>query len=200
MERSNEVVLTADEVDSGALWYFWRMQYGNLRQEPWWDRHGCDAFGWWEGENPFKDFNASDHFDWDVTYLKSLDYKGEEKGYSEPQGDRAYFVVTDIEEALGALRKIATSFSISYEDGVVKLRAWNEEKPEFKACLMVLHQWDGWCKFYYGKDAYGDFGWKLMEYSYGEATPDPVWKDGKLVFGDEFSKTPEEFVRDMATL
>lgn len=40
----------------------------------------------------------------------------------------------------------------------------------------------------------------LLEYTYGIKTPDPEFKDGKLVFGGQFEKTPEEFVYDLATL
>jgi hypothetical protein len=63
---------------------------------------------------------------------------------------------------------------------------------------MIKYAWKDWCDNYYAN--YTDFGWKLLEWTYGINTPDPVWKDGKLVFGDEFSKTPEEFIYDLATL
>lgn len=196
----NTAFLKADEIESGALWYFWRMPT-YYDHDLWWGWTSWEAFGWWEGENPFKDWWAisDDYFTrGDITYLKSLDYKGEEKNYSEPQGERAYFIVSDLKKALDALEKFATSFSLCYEDGVVKLRAWNEEKPDFRACLMVKYDWGDWCDSYYKN--YSDFGWKLLEWTYGINTPDPVWKDGKLFFGDEFSKTPEEFIYDLATL
>lgn len=136
--------LTVKDLHSAPLWYFFRMQMGNrYNRDLWWGWHGHDAFGWWEGENPFKGFVASDDFQGDITYLKSLDYKvkkDKEKGYSEPQGERAFFVVADIEEALNALEDIADSFALSYEDGAVKLYAWNEEKPDFRACLMMAYR------------------------------------------------------------
>ena len=53
-----------------------------------------------------------------------------------------------------------------------------------------------WCNWYrYSKEME-----RVLEYSYGIKTPDPAFEDGKLVFGNEFSKTPEEFVYDLATL
>lgn len=193
----NTAFLKANEVEDGALWYFWRMLTWS-NDNVWWGWHSCEAFGWWEGENPFKDFETSDDFGWDITYLKSLDPKGEEKGYSEPQGRKAYFVVTNLVKALDALEKVATTFALKYEDEVVKLIARNEAKPDFEACLMVKYDWEDWCNLYYKR--YTDFGWKLLEYTYGIDTPDPEFKDGKLVFGDEFSRTPEEFIYDLATL
>ena len=197
MRHSNDVVLTAGDLNSSPLWYFFRMpSWGN--QDLWWGWTGWEAFGWWEGENPFEGWEGSEDKDFcfgNITYLKSLDYKKEKKTYSEPQSKRAFFIVKDLEEALDALEDMATSFSLGYEDGVIKLLAWNKDKPEFKACLMVKHNWEDWCDSYYKN--YTDFGWKLLEYTYSIATPDPVFKDGKLVFGDEFEKTPEEFVEDL---
>ena len=192
--------LTAKDLQSAPLSYFLRMQGGNrYNRDMWWGHAGHDAFGWREGKNPFKSFVATDDFSGDITYLKSLDYKvseEEKKGYREPQGDRAYFVVTDIDDALNALEDIADSFALEYEDGCVKLWAWNIEKTNFKACLMISYRWKEWCDWYrYSKEME-----RVLEYSYGIKTPDPVFKDGKLVFGDEFSKTPEEFVYDLATL
>ena len=196
MEHSIDVVLTAHDLNAygSPLGYLFSML--TWSNEPFWcGSYGCDAFGWREGENPFKGFEASEDFNWDITYLKSLDPKGETKGYSEPQGKRAYFVVSDMQKALDALTGIAASFSVGYEDGVVKLYAWNKEKPDFKACLMAKYDWEDWCSLYY--ERYTDSGWKLLEYTYDIDTPNPVFKDGKLVFGDEFSKTPEEFVEDI---
>jgi hypothetical protein len=192
--------LTAEDLHSDPLWHFLRMQGGNrYNRDLWWAYAGCDAFGWWEGENPFKGFIASDDFDEDITYLKSLDYKvakEEKKGYSKPQDDMACFVVTDIEDALSALENIADSFALEYEDGCVKLWARNKENPDFRACLMMAYRWKEWCDWYrYSKEME-----RVLEYSYGIKTPDPIFKDGKLVFGDEFEKTPEEFVYDLATL
>lgn len=192
--------LTAKDLHSAPLSYFLRMQGGNRNnRDMWWGYAGHDAFGWWEGKNPFKSFAATDDFSGDITYLQSLDYKvseEEEKGYKKPQGDRAYFVVTDIDDALNALEDIADSFALEYEDGCVKLWARNKEKPDFKACLMMAYRWKEWCDWYrYSKEME-----RVLEYSYGIKTPDPVFEGGKLVFGDEFSKTPEEFVYDLATL
>lgn len=193
-------VLTPEDLDSGALWYFWRMlTYYN--DELWWGYAGWEAFGWWEGENPFKGWwngEGKYWYDADIAYVKSLDYKGKEKTYSEPQGERAFFIVSSLEKAFDALKKIANKFALSYEDGVVKILAWNDKNPDVRACLMVKYDWKHWCDNYYAD--YTDFGWKLLEWTYGINTPDPVYKDGKLVFGDEFSKTPEEFVYDIATL
>ena len=191
-------ILKPEEVEDGALWYFWRMLTWYSR-ELWWGYTGWEAFGWWEGENPFKDWWATDDFDHgDIMYLKSLDGKGEEKTYSEPQGERAFFIVKDLEKALDALEKTYTTFALAYEDGAVKLMAANEGDPDDGACLMIKYDWKDWCDNYY-KD-YSDFGEKLLEYTYGINTPDPEFKDGKLVFGDQFEKTPEEFVYDLATL
>ena len=196
----NTAFLKADEIESGALWYFWRM-LTYYDRNLWWGYTDWEAFGWWEGENPFKDWWAGEGecwYDADIAYVKSLDYKGEQKTYSEPQGERAFFIVKDLTKALDALEKVATTFALKYEDGVVKLIARNEEKPDFEVCLMVKYDWKEWCRNYY--EDYSDFGWKLLEWSYGINTPDPEWEDGKLVFGDEFSKTPEEFIYDLATL
>ena len=97
---------------------------------------------------------------------------------------------------MNALEDSADSFALEYEGGCVKLWAWNKEKPDFRACLMMAYRWKEWCDWYrYSKEME-----RVLEYSYGIKTPDPVFKDGKLVFGDEFSKTPEEFVYDLATL
>lgn len=196
MMQCDDIVLTAKELNAygSPLGYLFSMLTWN-NDDLWWGWTGCDAFGWWEGENPFKDFETSYDFHWDITYLKSMDQKGEAKGYSEPQGKRAYFVVSSMQKALEALEGIATSFSVRYEDGVVKLYAWNKEKPDFKACLMAKYDWEDWCNLYYKR--YTDCGWKLLEYTYDINTPDPEFKDGKLFFGDEFSKTPEEFIYDL---
>lgn len=192
--------LTAEDLDSGALWYFWRMPT-NYDDDLWWGHTGWEAFGWWEGENPFKDWYAGEGENWyyaDIAYVKTLDYKGEEKTYSEPQGKRAFFIVKDLEKAFDAFKKMANKFALSYKDGAVKLLAWNEKDPDVRVCLMVKYDWKDWCDSYYKN--YTDFGWKLLEWTYGINTPDPVYKDGKLVFGDKFEKTPEEFVYDIATL
>ena len=191
-------MLKPEDVEDGALWYFWRMHTGYSR-ELWWGYTGWEAFGWWEGENPFKDWWATDDFlHGDIAYVKSLDCKGEEKTYSEPQGERAFFIVKDLEKALDALEKTYATFALGYEDGVVKLMAANEGDPDNGACLMIKYDWKHWCDSYFKE--YSDFGEKLLEYSYGIKTPDPEFKDGKLVFGNEFEKTPEEFVYDLATL
>lgn len=197
---TKRAILKPGEVEDGALWYFWRMPTW-YDDELWWGWTGWEAFGWWEGENPFKDWWNGEGKYWhdaDIAYVKKLNGKGERDICSQPQGKRAFFIVKDLTQALDALEKVATTFVLSYEDGVVKLLAWNKEKPDFKACLMVKYDWKRWCRSYY--EHYTDFGWKLLEWSYGINTPDPVWKDGKLVFGDEFSKTPEEFIYDLATL
>jgi hypothetical protein len=200
LPETKTAFLKADEIDSDPLWYIWRMTAGVDYHEFWWGWYGWDAFGWWEGENPFKDLEAWNNFNWDITYLKSLDPKGEEKSYAEPQGERAYFVVKDMDKAIDALEKYATSFALNCKGDTLQLLAWNKENPDFKACLMMKYDWEYWCNFYFGHDAYGDFGWDLLECSYGIDSPDPLFKDGKLVFGGEFSKTPEEFIYDMATL
>ena len=81
--------LTAKDLHSAPLSYFLRMQGGNrYNRDMWWGHAGHDAFGWWEGENPFKGFAASDDFRGDITYLKNLDFKvseEEKKGYRKPQ-------------------------------------------------------------------------------------------------------------------
>ena len=205
MANSDGVALTASDLYTSPLWYFFRMKCGNwYNNDLWWGYTGWEAFGWWEGENPFKGMEAGKDFDHgDITYVKSLenlDSKEEAETYGEPQGKRAYFIVQDVEDALDRLADFATSFSLVYEDGVVKLFAWNKEKPDFKACLMIKYNWKKWCaENFYGPDCISlDFGMKMMEYAYGLETSDPVYKDGKLVFGDDFTKTPEEFVRDLA--
>lgn len=191
-------ILKPADVEDGALWYFWRMLACRSRGF-WWGYTGWEAFGWWEGENPFKGWWATDDFDHgDIAYVKSLDCKGEEKTYSEPQGERAFFIVKDLQKALDSLKKAYTTFALGYEDGAVKLMAANEGDPDDAACLMIKYDWEHWCDSYYKE--YSDFGEKLLEYTYGIKTPDPEFKDGKLVFGDKFEKTPEEFVYDLATL
>lgn len=196
----NMAFLKPNEVEDGPLRYFWRLLTW-YHYDLWWGWTAWEAFGWWEGENPFKDWWADSDKDFgcgDITYVKSLDYKGEEKTYSEPQGERAYFIVKDLEKALDALRKVATAFALKYEDGVVKLIARNEEKPDFEACLMIKYEWEDWCDCYYKE--YDDLAQKLLEWTYGIGTPDPIFKGGKLRFGDKFEKTPEEFIYDLATL
>lgn len=171
-----------------------------FNQDFWWGRYGWNAFGWWEGENPFKDWWNGVGKYWseaNIAYVKNLNGKGKEKTYSEPKSGRALFIAHDFEQTLRALEKIATSFSVEYEDGCVKLYAWNDEKPEFKACLMEKINWEEWCNSYYKNDT--DIGQALLDQTYGINTPTPVFKDGKLAFGDKFKKSPEEFVHDMAT-
>lgn len=197
MKHSN--VLKAKDLNSSPLYHFFRMPiYYN--HDLWWGYAGWTTFGWWEGENPFKGWWNGEGKYWsdaDIAYVKSLDGKGKEETYSEPESGRALFIAQDFEQALNALEELATSFSLEYEDGTVKLYAWNDEKPDFKACLMMKYDWKDWCDIYY-KD-YSDFGQRLLEHTYGINAPDPIFKEGKLVFGDRFEKTPEEFVHDMAT-
>lgn len=198
-ERTSPVdnILSFRGLRRSPLWDFFRMPL-YFNHDFWWGNAGWNAFGWWEGENPFKDWwNGEGRYWYDanIAYVKNLSGKGQEKTYSEPKSGRALFIAHDFEQALGALEKIATSFSVEYEDGCVKLYAWNNEK--LKACLMEKIDWEEWCNAYFKDD--DDFPQSVLWHTYGVDTPNPVFKEGKLVFGDKFKKMPEEFVHDMAT-